>query len=175
MKKFQHLDKENDDSKGIFRFLVGFLVIVGLAGYSVQYLYKISDNIDVTRYESAIAEYRDNVNQIHIHWMWNGRPSQINLADANNEVKRSFLVNNSGWPMTEKMRRAEPGCRVLWDELQASVDLETESVLIQTGEEQGPFEGTYAERGVCQYYVADVPLFYYHLTHGVVNKGEYKD
>jgi hypothetical protein len=135
--------------------------------------------IEMTRLTSAIGQFRDSVNQIHITWLWSGKPTQLLMPMAegalSSEKGWQFIMNAQGWPVAVVTQLERDACDVLWEVLQASdFQLESEALQVSYEKERVIGSAAYFDAGICQYQYKQKNLFYFNAINGEIKLGGFE-
>lgn len=173
---------ENTSSVGKIqtRFLLWFLIAAVLATWLIVKFNEARPAIEQTRLNGAISQFRDSVNQIHIAWLWSGKPAKVSMSVAeglaSSDQAWQFIMNKQGWPVAVATQLDREACNALWEMLQAS-DFQLESEALNVSYERKHVVGraAYFDSGICQYRYKQKNLFYFNAINGEVKLGTYDE
>lgn len=160
------------------RFILWLLLAAILATWLILTFNEVRPAIEQTRLTSAIGQFRDSVNQIHIAWLWSGKPARIFMPKADGFDSSTetweFIMNRQGWPVAVATQLEREACDVLWETLQASdFQLESEALNVSYERERVLGGAAYFDTGICQYQYEKKILFYFNAINGKIELGEY--
>lgn len=184
MLKHKHKDIEDADESSVSvgriqtRFLLWLLLAAILTTWLIVKFNQARPAIELTRLTSAIGQFRDSVNQIHIAWLWSGKPAKVTMSAAeglsSSDQAWQFIMNKQGWPVAVAAQLDSDACIALWEVLQAS-DFQLEFEALEVSHERESVLGgaAYFDSGICQYRYEQKNLFYFNAVNGDIELGTY--
>ncbi len=127
-------DAREQSQRSAFRFLVWFTLFVVIFGSAVRHFSDISDTVEYTEADTAIAVYAASVISIHRDWILQGRPDKVVIKGVNAQGLEKgqwiFVMNRYGWPIQVLGSGKKSACEALWQAMQKSERLSFSGELV---------------------------------------------
>lgn len=156
------MEQDPERSRGLFKFLAVFVVIVFLATFLVHISFSPKAGWRSAELQTAVTRFSENLMRARVEWMRQGEPATVVLALTDREntslnVQVPVNMSRAGWP--EASQPGVNGCIELWSLLAAAEQLQREL--------NAEYE---AEQAKCRFFYAGKEVFYYYPARGQVEK-----